>query len=208
MRLEGTITTWKDDQGYGFITPDNGGPQVFVHVKAFLDAKVRPILNDRVAFELTTDDRGRPQAKYVRREGTMFRFRSVKKSDVALISFAALFLVALLVLALLGKLHGFFPGLYWLLSFFTFLTYRQDKSAARNGLWRIEEFTLHVKALAGGWPGALIAQRVLRHKSSKTSFLVVFWISVIANIGALIGLAELEVAETLWHHITTFRLPS
>ena len=155
MRLEGTITTWKDDQGYGFITPDNGGPQVFVHVKAFLDAKVRPILNDRVAFELTTDERGRPQAKYVRREGTMFRFRSVKKSDVALISFAALFLVALLVLALLGKLHGFFPGLYWLLSFFTFLTYRQDKSAARNGLWRIEEFTLHVKALTGGWPGAL-----------------------------------------------------
>ncbi len=208
MRLQGTITTWKDDQVYGFITPDNGGPQVFVHIKAFLDAKVRPILNDRVAFELTTDERGRPQAKYVRREGTMFRFRLVRKSDVALIGFAVLFLITLLVLALLGKLHGFFPGLYWLLSFFTFITYRQDKSAARAGLWRIEEFTLHVKALTGGWPGALIAQRVLRHKSRKTSFLVVFWITVIVNIGALIGLAELEVAETLWRHITTFKIPS
>jgi uncharacterized membrane protein YsdA (DUF1294 family)/cold shock CspA family protein len=208
MRIEGTITTWKDDQGYGFITPDIGGPQVFVHVKAFLDAKVRPILNDRVAFELTTDERGRLQAIYVRREGTMFRLRSVRRSDAALIGFAVLFLVALLMLALLGKLHGVFAGLYWLLSFFTFMTYRQDKSAARNGLWRIEEFTLHVKALTGGWPGALIAQRVLRHKSRKTSFLVVFWITVIVNIGALIGLAELEVAETLWHHITTFKIPS
>ena len=56
MRIEGAFTTWKDEQGYGFITPDNGGPQVFVHIKAFLDAKVRPILNDRVAFEPTTDD--------------------------------------------------------------------------------------------------------------------------------------------------------
>jgi uncharacterized membrane protein YsdA (DUF1294 family) len=138
----------------------------------------------------------------------MFRLRSVRRSDAALIGFAVLFLVALLMLALLGKLHGVFAGLYWLLSFFTFMTYRQDKSAARNGLWRIEEFTLHVKALTGGWPGALIAQRVLRHKSRKTSFLVVFWITVIVNIGALIGLAELEVAETLWHHITTFKIPS
>lgn len=41
MRIEGKITTWKDEQGYGFITPDNGGPQVFVHIKAFLDGKAR-----------------------------------------------------------------------------------------------------------------------------------------------------------------------
>ena len=35
MRLQGRITTWKDDKGLGFITPAGGGEPVFLHVKAF-----------------------------------------------------------------------------------------------------------------------------------------------------------------------------
>ncbi|MCE7524423.1 DUF1294 domain-containing protein [Alloalcanivorax xenomutans] len=37
----------------------------------------------------------------------------------------------------------------------------------------------------GGWPGALLAQRVFRHKTRKTSFQVVFYLVVAANLGAL-----------------------
>jgi uncharacterized membrane protein YsdA (DUF1294 family) len=44
---------------------------------------------------------------------------------------------------------------------------------------------LHLIALAGGWPGALLAQKVLRHKSSKQSFQVVFWVTVLLNCAAL-----------------------
>ncbi|MBL1376176.1 DUF1294 domain-containing protein [Zobellella sp. CGMCC 1.18722] len=63
--------------------------------------------------------------------------------------------------------------------------YGLDKQAARQNLWRTRESTLHLLALAGGWPGALVAQRRLRHKSRKASFQLVFWLSVVANVGVL-----------------------
>ena len=74
---------------------------------------------------------------------------------------------------------------YALASAVTFIAYLLDKSAARNGQWRTRESTLHLLALIGGWPGALVAQKQLRHKSSKASFLAVFWLTVLLNCGAL-----------------------
>jgi len=41
--------------------------------------------------------------------------------------------------------------------------------------------------LVGGWPGSLVAQQVLRHKSSKASFRRAFWGTVLVNITAFIG---------------------
>lgn len=70
------------------------------------------------------------------------------------------------------------------LSLLTFIIYALDKSAAKNGAWRAEESTLHLLSLAGGWPGALIAQQKLRHKSKKQSFRSVFWVTVLLNCGA------------------------
>ena len=72
------------------------------------------------------------------------------------------------------------------LSLLTFIAYAKDKSAAQNDQWSIREDTLHAFALAGGWPGALIAQQVLRHKSSKGSFRFVFWITVVVNCGVFV----------------------
>lgn len=75
--------------------------------------------------------------------------------------------------------------LYISASALTFLVYLVDKSAARNRRWRIPEKTLHVLGLAGGWPGALIAQQMLRHKTSKPSFQMIFWVTVVVNCSAL-----------------------
>ncbi len=74
---------------------------------------------------------------------------------------------------------------YGLLSAVLLLLYAWDKRAARSGRRRTRERTLHLLALAGGWPGALLAQRLLGHKSSKRPFLRVFWLTVVGN-GALL----------------------
>ncbi|MGI2097871.1 DUF1294 domain-containing protein [Shewanella glacialipiscicola] len=76
-------------------------------------------------------------------------------------------------------------GIYFTLSLLSFIAYAIDKSAAKRGKWRTKESTLHLLALMGGWPGALFAQNVLRHKSVKASFRNVFWLTVIANLAVL-----------------------
>lgn len=185
MRYQGKITSWKDEQGFGFITPNGGGDRVFVHVKAFLDSRQRPGGNELVTYELTRDEKNRIQAKHV--EFVKSRIRaapSSRKSGWSLF-LPAIFLVFLAGLTFRGKLPLVILLLYFFSSAIAYIAYALDKAAARRGNWRTEESTLHLLALIGGWPGALIAQQRLRHKSQKTSFQVVFWVTVTLNCGAL-----------------------
>jgi uncharacterized membrane protein YsdA (DUF1294 family) len=66
-------------------------------------------------------------------------------------------------------------------SVFTFFLYRSDKQSAVAGEWRIPEAMLHFAELAGGWPGAFLAQRMVRHKISKIPYQVVFWAIVLIH---------------------------
>ena len=61
------------------------------------------------------------------------------------------------------------------MSIATFVAYGIDKVAARRGVRRTRERTLHLLAFAGGWPGAFAAQLVFRHKCSKAPFQATFW---------------------------------
>ena len=70
------------------------------------------------------------------------------------------------------------PGIAgWILfaSLVAYVLYARDKRRARLGEWRTPESVLHGWELAGGWPGAWLAQRRLRHKNAKFSFQFVFW---------------------------------
>ena len=86
---------------------------------------------------------------------------------------------------LLGEWSGAVPLWYAAMSLASFLCYRHDKLAAGDGRRRTPERSLHLLDLAGGWPGGLLAQQVLRHKSSKPAFQAMFWITVALNIAGL-----------------------
>ncbi|NUT87245.1 DUF1294 domain-containing protein [Pseudomonas corrugata] len=70
---------------------------------------------------------------------------------------------------------------YGVVSVVAFLLYWSDKRKARSDVWRTPENVLHAVELAGGWPGALLAQQVFRHKTRKVSFQVVFWFIVLLH---------------------------
>ncbi len=66
-------------------------------------------------------------------------------------------------------------------SLLAFVFYWNDKRKARNDAWRIPEKILHGAELLGGWPGALLAQQIFRHKTRKLSFQLVFWLIVLLH---------------------------
>ena len=87
------------------------------------------------------------------------------------------------------------------LNLLTFYLYWTDKRAARAGQWRTPENTLQLLALAGGWPGAWLAQRVLRHKSGKLSFRIVYGLMVFTHcllLGAWLFWPLLRVPLSAW----------
>ena len=79
---------------------------------------------------------------------------------------------------------------YLAMSLSCFVAYAIDKSAARKGNWRTPESTLLLLGLAGGWPGAVLAQQWLRHKTSKTSFQWKFHLSVAVNLVLFVYLSR------------------
>lgn len=99
--------------------------------------------------------------------------------------FAASFFAIMFAAVVSNKLPSFVLIAYFVMSVSTFVVYAVDKSAARRNQWRTSERTLHLFGLAGGWPGALIAQGLFRHKSAKRSFRTVFWLTVVLNCAAL-----------------------
>lgn len=197
MRFTGTLKSWNDERGFGFIEPDQGGQELFVHIKAFPPGTGRPAVGQRLRFEVELAPGGKKRAMRVQyppqaRPSSAVRRRQVE-SPVPWTWPRRLVLPAFAVLyALLAIRWGFSPRilmLYGGASLLAFVMYAIDKNAAIHGRWRTPESTLHVVALFGGWPGALLAQQLLRHKTAKREFVVLFWATVGLNVALL----------ALWH---------
>jgi cold shock CspA family protein len=68
MRLTGTLRSWNDDRGFGFIAPAHGGTEIFVHISAFAGDGSRPTVGETLTYELGRSDKGKPQAINVQRQ--------------------------------------------------------------------------------------------------------------------------------------------
>ena len=98
-----------------------------------------------------------------------------------LLTFIAVFGIAFVTLGL----PWWMPALYLAMSVVAFAAYGLDKAAAGRGAQRVSEQTLITLGLVCGWPGALVAQQLFRHKTRKRSFRRAFWGTVGVNILAL-----------------------
>ncbi|HNX04134.1 MAG TPA: cold shock and DUF1294 domain-containing protein [Opitutales bacterium] len=207
----GKIAYWDDAKGFGFILPEDDSERVFVHVSAF--GGDRPEQGDAVEYLTRFDGRARIQAftaritarsakpveKGRRRDTpqrpaesrpTHGRNKPDRAGEDSFApkpfkgpAFALLFFVVLFGATLARFTEPALAALYIAASLVTFLFYANDKHAAKTGGWRTKERTLHLLELFGGWPGALFAQRLLHHKSRKTSYQVEFWIVTALNLG-------------------------
>ena len=181
MRQQGIINSWNDTKGFGFIAPENGGKPVFIHITALRNRQRRPAPGQPVSYTLATDPQNRLCAANVELTGT-WALPAITASPPVL---AAVGFLGIVVIAVLShRIPLLVLLLYLAVSLLTFIIYALDKSAARKDTWRTQESTLHLLALLGGWPGALIAQQKLRHKSSKPSFRLICWLTILLNCAA------------------------
>lgn len=94
----------------------------------------------------------------------------------------ALFVGAIILSNSVAPLNVGVIAVYATMSALTFIAYGVDKLRARSGRWRVSEATLLVMGFVGGWPGAITAQQLFRHKTRKSSFQQAFWGSVALNL--------------------------
>lgn len=98
------------------------------------------------------------------------------------------FLAIYLAATIAWRVPWWQAALYLCVSLVCFAVYAIDKWAAGAGRPRVSERMLLVLGLAGGWPGALAAQQLVRHKSRKRPFAIAFWATVVANVLLFVGL--------------------
>lgn len=184
MNQKGLLTAWNDAKGFGFITPEDGGERVFAHISTYA-GRGRPVSNRKVNYSITKDGQGRPRAG---------RFQYAGAAKVGASVASGVWLASAVVLVFFAILAGLFyrnylpvsiVAAYGGVSLVLFVMYWIDKRAATRGAQRTAENTLHLFELCCGWPGALMAQQIFRHKTRKGSYQFVFWLAVLANLGAL-----------------------
>jgi uncharacterized membrane protein YsdA (DUF1294 family)/cold shock CspA family protein len=189
-RLEGTLVSWNKDRGFGFIAPSLGGPQLFAHIRAFPHGTM-PAIGITLSYEVEVTQDGKTRARFVRVDGApvVQTYGPVRSSILSYVPIG-LFAVIYIVVAIIWHPAYWVIFVYLVTSLLCILIYRTDKSAAAQGRWRVSESALLLLGLFGGWPGAIIAQQLLHHKTRKRSFQSAFAGSVVVNIIAFVILTS------------------
>lgn len=196
----GRVLQWDAVKGLGFIAPDRGGERLLLR-RADLAGRLRfsaPQLGEAVRFRRAASGPGRERAVQVQPLLPAPAVRAQPAASGSPRSPRQLASTRLLVIPLfaliLGGIHLAWPLprpvplLYSSLSMALFVVYGIDKWSARRNGSRVPEVTLHLLALLGGWPGALLGQQVFAHKISKPAFLRWTWAMTSLNLLLLVGL--------------------
>jgi uncharacterized membrane protein YsdA (DUF1294 family)/cold shock CspA family protein len=188
-RSRGRLVNWNDDRGFGFISPSEGGPDVFVHASAFVKEGRHIEIGHEYEFDIETGKDGRPKAKRIvtvvaekRRPSLLSTI--LDRGPRFLVIPAFLFIVV--AIATVKPVPASWLIVYGVASVACFVGYGLDKRAAHRKEWRVSETILLMVGLVGGWPGAIIGQEVFRHKTQKVAFRTLFWMSVAINMAAFI----------------------
>jgi uncharacterized membrane protein YsdA (DUF1294 family)/cold shock CspA family protein len=206
MNKQGTIVRWDADRGFGFVRAPGTDADVFFHIRDFRGGSTSPSEGLQVRYEEIHVGGKGPRAMAVapadyvdprrplpaelprRRDGSR---RTPPPPHVAVEMRAMALLVPLYVALLVWaawtqRLAVPVVLSAPLLSVLAFYLYWRDKFAAQRGAWRTPEAVLHTASLAGGWPGAWLAQRLLRHKSAKQEFRSIYWGTVAVHFALLV----------------------
>lgn len=192
--LTAKIVEWDDQKGYGFLQVGKG--KVFLHRRDFAERHKRPAVGDVIRFTLGQDAKGRTCGK-----------DAVHVNDGGRITVLAVLVLACLLVLPAVALHRLGVDWRWssacvlAMGLASYGTYALDKRRVREQAWRISESALHLTELLGGWPGAFLAQRRLRHKVSKPGFQFLFWLIVLAyQFAAFDSLQNWQLSRAAWYY--------
>ena len=167
------VVEWDQLKGYGFIQV--GTERIFLHRRDFSTRHRMPVAGDTVQFSLGQDFKGRVCAQHA----LLINGRSANIA-VYLLVLAGLLILPALAAFKAGASLAVLAGGALALNALTYWAYTVDKRRAQTGRRRLPEFYLHLLEFSGGWPGAWLAQRWVRHKCSKGSYQFAFWSIVLA----------------------------
>lgn len=193
--LTARIVEWDSQKGYGFLQV--GKLRLFLHIREFAERHKKPEVGDTIRFLPGQDARGRNCATHATHVNDGGRFTLLN-----LVLLAGLLVLPVIALQRTALDWRWLLAIGLALSAATYGAYAWDKRLARDQEWRLPEARLHLLELLGGWPGAFVAQRRLRHKCSKVRFQAVFWLIVlIYQFAAFDSLQQWSFSRGAWDQL-------
>ena len=173
--MRGIVVKFDNVKGYGFIKYTKGeGKDAFVHISN-VEGKEELKLGQKVKFDIDYTNKGPVALKVI--PGKLYTP-----------PYAFFSLLAIIFIASIVAIFSIYFHISWAISYLsainiiTFCFYCYDKFASIKEFFRIPEVILHSLALFGGSPSAALSQYILRHKTVKKSFVIVFYLILIIQL--------------------------